>query len=108
MNRVGSKKLFLANVYLVVGFATAAFWYCARQNEAGFGDLKMNTVVPAEGRPSSVAISTDGSAVAMMHSKFSGGVSTEVIEVRDVQSGLELRKFSLPPLNWAHKKIQYS
>jgi hypothetical protein len=96
-------------VLLCSAVSLVAVWCSGRLKAADLGDLKRNTVVPAKGQPESAAISTDGTRVAMMHREFSasGQVTTEVIEVRDVQSGREVSTFSLPAMDWTQKKAQY-
>ncbi|MGO9095528.1 MAG: hypothetical protein ACLQGV_09925 [Bryobacteraceae bacterium] len=105
MNKLGLRKPDVVVVCSAVGLATATLLCFGWLDRTGSGNLKMTTVIPAKGQPYSVAISADGTEVAMMHREFpapSLDVTTDVIEVRDVQSGREVRTFSLPTINWAN------
>ena len=110
MNKFGLGKPDLVMLCSALGLAAVTLLCFGWLNETGSGDLKMTTVVPAKGQPYSVAISADGTKVAMMHQEFSapsGGVTRDMIEVRDVQSGREVGSFSLPTINWANRAQYY-
>jgi hypothetical protein len=102
-------KLHAAILSSAVGLATALSCCSGRLHGADFADLRMNTVVPAKGQPYDVAISTDGTQVAMLSREFpkpSIEVTSDMIEVRDVQSGREAGVVALPTMNW-EKRTQF-
>ena len=74
-------------------------------HDAAIGKLTAYHIAPAHGRPWAVALSADGSTLAMMHREM-GPATTEVIEVREVATGREVKTISLPPQSW-DKRVQW-
>jgi hypothetical protein len=102
MKKIGFRKLLILSA--IAGFAALAPW-SLKKVEARFSHLKLTTVRPAMGQPYSVAISTDGSQVALMHQEYGGtGVTTDVIELRETHAGRPVGSLSLPTEHWEQKR----
>lgn len=112
MHNVWPTKIYLIIVLTAAGLGTAGFWYIGGLLP-GFGCLGVSKLVPAKGQPDSVAISPDGTQVAMMQwQKWPYGAPdlTErpgLIEVRDVRSGREVKTLSLPKFELERHKKYY-
>jgi hypothetical protein len=97
-------RILTLSAVLVVA-AVVILFLRAHWQDAAMGNLTEYRIVPAHGRPEAVALSPDGATVAILHREIAE-TTTEVIEVRDVESGRELKTLSLPPQNW-DKRVQW-
>ena len=62
----------------------------------GFGVLSMNSLAAPNYIADSVAISADGTQVAILHQDYLDGPGPSIVEVRDVQSGQQVSKLTMP------------
>ncbi len=113
MKIVSNNNIGLIRTSVIIACAMAACvagasWSVGCQAAPAIGDFQAETIVPANGQPFSVAISADGTEVAMMYRTLSSPqFATDAIEVRDARSGREVKTFLLPTVNWAQTKRQY-
>jgi hypothetical protein len=107
-SKIGLIRMSTIIVCAMAGCVLGAFWLVGCQTAPSVGNFPVEAIVPANGQPFSVAISADGTEVAMMYqTSTSPRITTDAIEVRDARSGREVKTFSLPTVNWAKTKHQF-
>jgi hypothetical protein len=81
----------------IVALALLLAWYAWEQFRPGVGILRINSLAAPNYLADSVAISADGTQVAMLHQETANGPGQFVVEVRNVQSGQQVSKLTMPP-----------
>jgi hypothetical protein len=71
-------------------------WYAWQHYNAGFGVLRVNSLAPLTGYSDSAAISADGTQVAILHQDLPYTAGPLAVDVRNVQSGQQVAKLTIP------------
>lgn len=107
MKETAAGNLDRALIGAVAVLASLLSWYAWQHYDAGFGILRMNSLAPPNGGFDSVAISADGTQVAIMHQEFPYSAGPLAVDVRNVQSGQQVSNLTIPRATAGLNKMGY-
>ena len=96
IKNIAWKKIDIALAGALVALVAVLSWYAWVQYVPGFGVLRMDSLAAPNYIADAVTISADGTQVAILHQEISNGPGPFVVEVRNVQSGQQISKFTMP------------
>jgi len=108
MKRIAATKLNVVLIGAAVTLSALLCWYLWQQSRGGFGILSIIPMTPPHGYTDSVAISPNGARVAFMGQAFSDGSGSFFVEVRNVASGQQVSKLTIPLATAEQNKMGYS
>lgn len=106
MNR-GAIKSDPVLAVVIPAFLALLSWYAWQHFGPGFGVLRMNSLAAPNYPVDAVAISADGTLMAILHQQDMSQQGPFIVDVRDVQSGQQVSRLTMPLAAIERNKMSY-